>query len=137
LARLGVDAPISHVIVSGNVMQIPQDPHTVGWWTGGAVPGDSHGNTVIVGHVNYAGVDGALSALPDARAGDVIVLREPHHDRRYRMVAIRSYPKSSGIPADAFSRGGPARLILITCGGQFDPATGNYEDNIVGYAQPA
>lgn len=137
LARLGVDAPISSVGVTGNVMQIPRDPHTVGWWTGGAAPGDSRGTTVIVGHINYAGVTGALAALPDARAGDVVVLSEPHHDVRYRLVAVRSYPKATGLPADVFRRTGPARLVLITCGGQFDPASGNYEDNIVGYAEPA
>jgi hypothetical protein len=26
--------------------------------------------------------------------------------------------------------------VMITCGGPFDPATGNYEDNIVAYATP-
>jgi hypothetical protein len=46
------------------------------------------------------------------------------------------YAKPASIPADAFSRTGPPRLVLITCGGPFDPRTGNNEDNIVGHAQP-
>jgi hypothetical protein len=39
-------------------------------------------------------------------------------------------------PAEAFDRIGRARLVLITCGGPFDPSTGNYRDNIVAYAVP-
>jgi hypothetical protein len=137
LQRLGLDAPIRAVTTVGNVMQIPRDPHTVGWWNGGSAPGDTVGTTVIVGHINFAGVSGALAALPDARPGDAVVIDEGHHDRRYRVVAIRSYPKSTGIPGGVFTRTGRARLVLITCGGPFDSSTGNYEDNIVAYAEPA
>lgn len=137
LARLGLDAPITDVTAPGNVMQIPRDPHTVGWWTGGSAPGDTAGTTVLVGHINYAGTTGALAVLAHARPGDALVVREDHHDRQYRVVAIRSYPKSVGIPVRIFSRTGPARLVLITCGGPFDRATGNYDDNIVAYAEPA
>jgi hypothetical protein len=136
LARFGVDAPISDVTTVGHVMQIPRDPHTVGWWSGGAAPGDAAGTAVIVGHINYAGVSGALAVLPDARPGDSVVVSTAHGDSRYRVVAVRSYPKATGIPADVFSRTGAPRLVLITCGGRFDSATGNYEANIVAYAQP-
>lgn len=137
LPRLGLDAGITRVVAVDGVLQIPRDPHTVGWWTGGGAPGEAQGNTVIVGHVNYAGVNGAFFVLPNARPGDVIVMMEAGYQRRYRVVAIRSYPKSVGLPATVFSRTGPASLVLITCGGSFNRATGNYEDNIVAYAQPA
>jgi hypothetical protein len=137
LARLAVNAKITAVNTVGNVMQIPRNPHTLGWWRGGSAPGGSTGTTVIVGHINYAGVTGALSVLPNARPGDLVVIDEGQHTLRYRMMAVRTYPKTSGIPADVFSRAGRARLVLITCGGPFDSATGNYEDNIVAYAAPA
>ncbi len=136
LGRLGVDAEITAVTTVGNVMQIPRDPHLLGWWRDGSAPGDTSGTTVIVGHINYAGVTGALAVLPDARPGDAVAIDEGSHTVRYRVTAIRTYPKSSGIPAAVFSRSGPARLVLITCGGPFDGATGNYEDNIVAYADP-
>jgi hypothetical protein len=137
LTRLGVDAKIAAVNTVGNVMQIPRNPHTLGWWRGGSAPGGTAGTTVIVGHINYAGVTGALAVLPDARPGDSLVIDEGQHNLRYRVMAIRTYPKTSGIPADVFSSTGRARLVLITCGGPFDSATGNYEDNIVAYAKPA
>ena len=76
LTRLGINAKITAVNTVGNVMQIPRDPHSLGWWRGGAAPGASAGTTVIVGHINYAGVTGALAVLPDARPGDAVVVDE-------------------------------------------------------------
>jgi LPXTG-site transpeptidase (sortase) family protein len=137
MARLGVDAGITAVNTVGNVMQIPRDPRMLGWWRGGSAPGGSSGTTVIVGHINYAGVTGALAVLPEARPGDSLVIDEGPATLRYRVMAVRTYPKTSGIPADVFSQAGHARLVLITCGGPFDSDTGNYEDNIVAYATPA
>jgi len=137
LARLGVDAPITDVAVNDGVLDVPLNPRTLGWWSGGAAPGAARGHVVIVGHINYAGVSGALGALPRARPGDLVELHDGPRLLRYRIVAVRSYPKTGGIPADIFSTTGPPQLILITCGGPFDSTTGNYLDNIVGYAEPA
>jgi hypothetical protein len=135
LSRLGVHAAITAVAVVQGVMQVPADPRVVGWWSGGGAPTQPRGSVVVVGHVNYAGVPGALGRLPDTRLGDDVSIVGPGLDARYRVTAVRTYPKSSGIPAAAFGPGpGDGRLVLITCGGPFDSATGNYEDNIVAYA---
>jgi hypothetical protein len=134
--RFGVDAAITTVRAVDGVMQVPRNPHRLGWWRDGSAPGASAGTVVVVGHVNYAGVDGVLSVLPQARPGDPVVIREPHATVRYRVAAVRTYAKEQGIPADVFAPGGAPRLVLITCGGPFDSATGNYEDNVVVYAVP-
>jgi hypothetical protein len=102
---------------------------------GGAAPGDATGSIVIVGHINYAGVTGALARLPQTRPGEIATLTEDHRALRYRILAIRTYPKTSGLPGSVFAKNGPVRLVLITCGGPFDSSTGNYEDNIVAYAE--
>jgi hypothetical protein len=47
------------------------------------------------------------------------------------------YVKADGLPPELFSAGGAPRLVLITCGGPFDPTTGSYLDNIVVFAAPA
>ncbi|GAB2478110.1 class F sortase [Jatrophihabitans fulvus] len=138
--RLGVDAPVVHVAVRAaggqRVMQVPRDPGTVGWWSGSARPGAASGTVVVVGHVNYDGVPGALGVLPRARPGDRVALASRTGRETYRVTAVRTYAKTVGIPPDAFRTGGAPRLVLITCGGPFDPATGNYEDNVVAYAVP-
>ena len=131
-------ARIDRVRVRSGVMQIPLDPRRVGWWTGGAAPGAAHGTVVVVGHVNYAGITGVLAAVATTRPGDRVSIAEPgRRTVRYVIAAVRTYPKSSGIPAQVFARRGAPRLVLITCGGPFDSTTGNYEDNLVAYARPA
>jgi len=42
--------------------------------------------------------------------------------------------KHQGLPAAVFSTTGPARLVLITCGGPFNAAARSYQDNIVVFA---
>jgi hypothetical protein len=132
----GEAAPVRRVHIVGHDMQIPLDPREVGWWSAGAAPGSDAGTAVIVGHVNYAGVTGALAVLPRLRSGDAVTIAELRHRVRYRIVAVRTYPKTSGIPNQVFAKDGPSRLVLITCGGPFDASSGNYEDNIVAYARP-
>ena len=136
IARLGVDAPVHRSGADGHVLEVPRDPRDVGWWTGGAAPGASTGTVVVVGHVNYAGVRGALGVIGRAHPGDRVVLGAGREPIRYRVIAVRSYAKSAGLPADLFVRTGPPRLVLITCGGTFDAASGNYEANVVAYAVP-
>jgi hypothetical protein len=132
----GAGAPIERVRVVGHEMQIPLDPRRVGWWRSSAAPGSGRGSVVIVGHVNYAGVTGALAVLPRLRPGDPVTITAPHRRFRYVVTGVRSYPKSTGLPAQVFAGSGSPRLVLITCGGQFDSATGNYDDNVVAYAVP-
>jgi hypothetical protein len=53
----------------------------------------------------------------------------------YRVVGRRTYAKQA-LPSEVFATSGPARLVLITCGGPFNTVTHHYRDNIVVYAVP-
>jgi hypothetical protein len=137
LARLRVDAALVQVSAPGGVMQIPANPGVLGWWSSGSAPGSGSGHVVVVGHVNYAGRAGALGVLPEVLPGDAVSVLQPGRRAvRYQVRALRTYAKSSGLPQSIFTRSGTEQLVMITCGGPFDPATGNYEDNIVAYATP-
>jgi hypothetical protein len=48
----------------------------------------------------------------------------------YRVTSVRTYAKRR-LPLSLFSRNGPARLVLVTCGGPFDRSTGHYPLNVV------
>jgi hypothetical protein len=48
---------------------------------------------------------------------------------------VRNYPKSA-LPTSVYSHAGPARLVLITCGGPVDAVSGHYRENIVVTAEP-
>jgi hypothetical protein len=124
------------VLASGQ-LQLPEDPATVGWWAGGAAPGSPAGTVVIAGHLDAADTGvGALAALLDVRASDLVELRDSSGGIHvYRVTARRSFAKAA-LPADLFDTAGPARLALITCGGEFDARRGRYRDNVVVLADP-
>lgn len=118
-------------------LTVPDPPQTVGWWRGGAAAGDQVGAVVLVGHVDSATAGlGTLSVLHDAAVGDAVMVRGADGRRLdYRITARRSYPKQA-LPVEVFGVGGPARLVMITCGGRFDRATRSYADNVVVWADP-
>jgi LPXTG-site transpeptidase (sortase) family protein len=108
----------------------------VGWYRHGPHPGDG-GSSVLAAHIAYDGVDGVFRHLDDLRTGDdVVVGFADGATRRFAVDAVTRYPKSE-LPADVFADRGAARLVLITCGGRFDTASGHYEDNVVVHARPA
>jgi hypothetical protein len=133
---LGVRATVVPVQATSGVLDVPPDPAQVGWWSASAFPGAATGSVVIDGHVDSAATGpGALFHLADLRDGDLITATTAAGDGfSYLVTGRRVYTKSSALPADLFTVEGPARLVLITCGGPFDRAAGSYLDNVVVFA---
>ena len=77
-----------------------------------------------------------MFSLRQIRPGDPLVLSTNHGPWHYLIVAVRSYPKVD-LPAEVFTSTGPPRVVIITCGGTFNPTTRQYADNIIAYALPA
>lgn len=151
----GVTAPISaDPLTADGDLFVPQDPRVVSWAMEDAAPGAPRGTAILVGHVNYVVdgelVRGALSDLAEYAVEHVgetftVVLAD---GRRldYRITGGEQYDKDelAARPelrqalydqASAFGRG-TGRLVLVSCGGEFDRATGNYEDNLFVFALP-
>jgi len=119
-------------------VEVPVDVARSGWYRFSAKPGSGEGSTVIVGHVD--GVDQGAGAFYDLRSlnpGDTVTVTRAD-DRRmtYQVVARERFDKDRVPLRELFSRSGPERLTLITCGGPFDPASLEYTDNIVVTAVP-
>lgn len=138
LSAMGVDAQVQPVLPGPDrQLSVPESPDVVGWWSAGAAPGSRTGTVVLAGHVDTRSAGpGALFRVAELQPGDLLEVSSAHGTTRYRIAAVRSYPKAS-LPADLFDRTGNPRLVLITCGGPFDDSTRQYEDNIVAYAVPA
>jgi hypothetical protein len=134
-----VRASVVPVANAGGVLQVPDDPAQVGWWNASAPAGSSHGSVVIDGHVDSAASGpGALFRLAGLRVSDWIVLSTATGvARSYAVIGRRVYRKAAGLPSDIFDQSGAPRLVLISCGGPFDDATGSYLDNVVVFAAPA
>ncbi|MGS0687319.1 class F sortase [Nakamurella sp. GG22] len=135
---LGVDAPVDGVLNQGGVLDPPDDPSRVGWWISSPPAGASAGSTVVVGHVDSAADGpGAFYSLAELPAGsEISVVTAGGGTVGYRVKAREVYTKSESLPAGLFAFDGPPRLVLITCGGEFDRDTGSYEENVVVIAEP-
>jgi len=90
---------------------------------------------VIIGHVDSYKGPGVFFNLGDIRPGQVIdITRADHSVAHFRVDAIDSYPKDLFPTEAVYGSVNYAGLRLITCGGDFDEKTRNYESNTVVYA---
>ena len=109
----------------------------MGWWRDGAAPGSPRGTVLLAGHVDSARRGaGAFYALKGARRGDTIAVRSGDGSTRsYRVTSLRRVRKAA-LPTSIFTRSGPRRLVLVTCGGPFETRTKRYRDNVIVTAVP-
>jgi sortase (surface protein transpeptidase) len=116
-------------------LEIP-DETQVGWYELGARPGEP-GATVLAGHVNWHRVDGPFVRLRQLDPGATVTLTlADGTTRTYEVVERQQYGKLM-LPTDRiWTHAGPETLVLITCGGSFNPQIRHYRDNIVVYAVP-
>ena len=134
----GMDAAVDPVGVEPDgQMTIPAEVDRVGWYRFGVPPGEQ-GSAVIAGHVDSRTQGlGAMAPLREAAPGDeVLVTDAAGTSSRWRVVS-RELISKQALPLDRlFTRDGPPRLTLITCGGPFLPVIGSYRDNVVVVAEP-
>ncbi len=120
------------------MLRPPDDPSRLGWWIGSSPPGADRGSTVIAGHVDSAVAGpGALYRLAELPADSEIIVRAADRGAvTYRVTGRQFYSKADRLPTELFDFSGRPLLVLITCGGEFDAATGSYEENVVVTADP-
>jgi hypothetical protein len=116
-------------------MEVPDDAVTAGWYGLGPVPGEP-GPSVIAAHVNYRGVDGLFARLHEMAVGDeVTVTRADGGVVAFTAYRVEHYAKAAFPTQDVYGNTDGPELRLVTCGGEFDKATGHYLDNIVVFAR--
>jgi Sortase domain len=119
-------------------LNLPPSARAVVWWAYGATPGAKNGTVLLAGHVSWNGRAGVLAGLGKLRVGDQITVRRADGGLvRYDVTGRRRVPKMSLDQLGLFATAGAPRLVLVTCGGAFDPARHSYEDNVVVQARPA
>ena len=128
---VGVDAPIELGDVVDGAMQDPSGPWVVSWYEPLGKIGEG-GNVVLAGHVDYWNVGPAVfwdvRYLPE---GDIIrIVGEDGKNYEYAVQWTQPYMAEELTPEviqnDIVGDTGEETLTLITCGGDFDPATGEY-----------
>lgn len=138
LPSLGIQsAPIEPVGLEENgELEVPE-ADTVGWYEFGAGVDGGRGSTVLAAHIAYNGQNGVFENLVDLQPGDRFSVERDGEDLEYIVESVIDYDKWELPISDLFSESSEERLILITCGGAFNPDIASYEDNTVVVAHPA
>jgi hypothetical protein len=116
------------------VPSLSTDAGQAAWYKYSATPGQI-GSSVIEGHVDsYAGpaVFFRLGALHPGDSIDVTLADGV--TAIFRVTGVREYPKAEFPDRLVYGPTDYAALRLITCGGEFDSATGHYLSSTVVFA---
>ena len=140
IRALELHSSVIPVTAYSGVLEIPENISNVGWFVGSASPGQKEGSAVLVGHRSGAeGEPGAFSAIDSLKNGDFILVTTSEGVRlKYTVIEIEAIDVES-IPTVAnfvFDRQGEPRLTLITCGGDYESATGVPQENLIVTAVP-
>ncbi len=135
MPALGLDAPLVAVRTRDDGVLAPPDSAAAGgWFAGGPRPGEI-GPAVLTGHVDWAGRPGSFARLAQARPGaEILVERTDGTAVRFTVTSVTRSAKADFPTGAVYGPAARAELRLITCGGEFDRATGSYRDNVVVYA---
>jgi hypothetical protein len=136
----GMDAPVDPVgVTPDGLLQLPDDVYRIGWYRFSPAPGQPQGSAVLAGHVDSWNQGlGALSRLRAVEPGQPIAVTDAAGQVTRWQVVTRQLVVKQQLPLpELFTRDGPARLVLLTCGGPFDERLRSYRDNLVVVAVPA
>ena len=136
IGDLELDTTIRPVgIEDDGELEVP-DETEVGWYQYGSAPG-LPGATVLAAHVSWNRKIGPFHQLGRLEPGaQVDVVADDGSTRVYQVVERTIYDKDS-LPMDRiWTTTGDEILVLITCGGSYNPDIRRYRQNIVVYALP-
>ena len=138
IPSLDVRMPVVPVgVAKDGQMALPDDPDVAGWYRFGPSPTSARGANVISAHVDSRDGVGPLAKLPKLDVGARIVVTVDGARVEYVVERVDQYAKTA-LDVDAlFARSGPARLHLVSCGGEWNPRTRHYDDNVVAIARRA
>lgn len=138
IPALGERAPIDSpcIVANGKISPPSTDPRRTCVWAGGAPLSATKGTAMILGHINYSGVDGALGRIGTLHTGDRVYVWSSAGTRStWQVTVIHQRAKADGVdPGAEVGAAGPPRLVLVTCGGAL--LGRHYADLVWVYAKP-
>jgi LPXTG-site transpeptidase (sortase) family protein len=134
---LGVSARVKRVTVdSNNVMGAPSNIYDVGWYDGGAKPGEP-GAMFIDGHVSGPNDHGSFYDIKKLKAGDELYVESGDFRNFVYVVTATEWFDANNVDMAKVLRAYDSTkpgLNLMTCGGRFNNSTQQYEQRVVVYA---
>ncbi|WP_232839323.1 class F sortase [Streptomyces triticisoli] len=134
---IAVDAPFTKLSLdaSGHLSAPPpDDTNLVGWFQGGASPGE-HGAAIVAGHLDTKTGPAVFAGLGQLKPGAFVdITRADGTVARFEVDSVETFSKAD-FPDDQVYADTPSpELRLITCGGTYDRARQDYQANVVVFA---
>lgn len=138
IAKLGVKGRVMQVGVNAQgQLEAPYNVNDAGWYRESALPGDAGGAMLVDGHAYGPTQPGIFDRLEDLQAGDQIqVERGDGKMFTFKVVKTKTFNNDNVDMASAMVSADTNRLglNLITCSGEYDPRTGDYDQRHIVYA---
>lgn len=134
IPAIDVSAEVRPITPVAGVLTPPDDVRLVGWWEGGAQPGDERGTVLMAGHT-YSRGDGVFDHLGELASGERVRVVTAQGVVSYRVRSVAEYPREeiAELAPQLFATSGQAQLVLTTCSG-YDGA--HYQRTTVVRAAP-
>ena len=120
-------------VESDGTMTIPGAAE-VGWYQYSSRPG-TEGASVLAAHIAYDGVDGVFRYLSEIELGALVTVEMSDGTTQDWVVERLEQYNKTELPDELFADEGSPTLVLITCGGDFNPNLRSYDDNVVAIAR--
>lgn len=131
--KIGVDAYVQRMGVDQNQqIAVPTNVHLTGWFVDSVKPGQD-GLAIIAGHVSGRTTNGVFEHLKDLNKGDSFQVELGNGTKLTYTVVNKTQVKSDQAASALFSQepNVKSQLNLVTCGGNFDKTTNQYQDRII------
>lgn len=136
IPKLGIDTSFESPLKlnSDKTVAVPKSYDKVGWYEGGATPGEI-GPAVILGHVDsYQGAAVFYHLGQLAKGDEVQITREDGTNATFEVQNLVRYERKDFPTELVYGQTDQAVLRLVTCSGIFNHGKQEYSHNLVVYA---
>ncbi|TFD98425.1 class F sortase [Jeotgalibacillus salarius] len=136
IPSIGLSAPVEKVgLTEAGEMAVTESFETTGWYEKGYKPG-SQGNAVIGGHVDSYEGAAIFYDLQFLSVGDEIIVSDEEGSQLVFVVTdMVEYPWDDAPVEEIFGYTTDRSLNLITCTGDYDRGSNNYNQRLVVYTE--
>jgi LPXTG-site transpeptidase (sortase) family protein len=132
IPAVNIDARVEILEIVEGALQDPSNGEDVAWYKETARVGEE-GNAVFAGHLNWYGMPEAVFfAIDKLKLDDEIRVRDGScMEHRYLVEWVELVEVATADMDEITGQTEDAMLTLITCGGSWDPAIGQYKQRTV------
>lgn len=123
-------------ITNAGEIGVPKSIHDTGWYSGSSRPGKT-GAAFIDGHYAGASLSAVFNGLEKMKQGEIITVEMGNGTKySYKVLAVETVPLDQVDMNKALKvyGGGEEGLNLMTCAGNYDSSSQNYDKRTVVYA---